>query len=86
MLDVGNNAALRELDCGGNSLTTLDVSPNSALKELSCDDNQLTALDVSNNPALEGLSCRNNFFLDKSVIIGLDKSSLEYFYFDPQNL
>ena len=52
--------ALKELDCGGNQLTSLDVSQNTALTRLDCWVNQLTSLDVSQNTALTRLSCDGN--------------------------
>lgn len=38
--------ALEDLDCAGNSLTTLDVGKNTNLKELRCYGNDLTSLDL----------------------------------------
>ena len=53
-------AALTELDCSYNKLTSLDVSKCSALEYLACDNNKLTSLDVSNCTALKELYCYNN--------------------------
>ncbi len=53
-------AALQELVCHQNELTTLDLSKNTELTILGCKTNQLTALDVSGNTALEMLYCDEN--------------------------
>ena len=53
-------AALTELHCYVNNLTSLDVSNNATLQKLFCWDNQLTILDVSNNPVLNTLYCQYN--------------------------
>ena len=53
-------AALNELYCFDNQLTSLDVSNNTALTHLLCENNQLISLDVSNNTALIQLFCNNN--------------------------
>ena len=53
-------AALIELYCYDNQLTSLDVSNNTALTHLFCEDNQLFSLDVSNNTALVQLFCNSN--------------------------
>jgi hypothetical protein len=66
--------ALTELICYCNQLTTLDLSRNTALTELNCSGNRLTTLDVSRNTALTTLTCYDNYFPDKSAIIGLDES------------
>jgi len=57
---VEHFAALRELYCDNNQLTSLDVSGCTALTRLWCYNNQLTSLDVSNNTALQDLECNNN--------------------------
>ncbi|MDR0249473.1 MAG: leucine-rich repeat domain-containing protein [Oscillospiraceae bacterium] len=82
-LDVSRLTALTQLACGGNRLTTLDVTHNTALTELYCSDNQLTALDVSGLTALKFFDCRNNYFPNKSAIIGLGESKIDRFIFDP---
>ncbi|MCH7534383.1 MAG: leucine-rich repeat domain-containing protein [Bacteroidetes bacterium] len=51
--------ALTNLDCYGNSLTSLDVSKNILLGYLDCWNNDLTSLDVSKNTALTKLDCGN---------------------------
>ena len=53
-------AALTELYCSGNGLTSLDVSKNTALVGIYCNNNQLASLDVSKNTALETLGCGAN--------------------------
>ena len=60
VLNVSKNAALAELYCYSNRLTTLDVSYDTALRELMCEENQLIALDVSKNTALSRLYCGGN--------------------------
>ena len=52
--------ALTNLNCYGNSITSLDVSANTALTYFSCGSNALTSLDVSANTALVGFSCDRN--------------------------
>ena len=59
-LDVSQNAALSDLDCGRNQLAELDISKNTALTRLRCGDNQLTELNVSKNTALLHLECSRN--------------------------
>jgi len=76
---------LEYLTCDTNQLTTLDVTHNPALEWLSCSYNQLTMLDVSQNTVLKYLGVHNNLFPDRSAILGLDESRLDYFAFDPQN-
>lgn len=53
-------AALTNLNCSQNSLTTLNISKNTALTTLDCSTNRITSLDVSNNIALLNLSCYSN--------------------------
>ena len=53
-------AALTNLHCYSNQLSTLDMSGNTALTSLNCNSNQLSTLDVSANTALMILSCSNN--------------------------
>jgi hypothetical protein len=51
---------IKELNCGGNQLTTLDVSKNTALTEFYCYGNELTTLNVSKNTALIVFYCYGN--------------------------
>ncbi|MCB0375144.1 MAG: leucine-rich repeat domain-containing protein [Sinomicrobium sp.] len=51
-------AALEELYCANNQLTSLDVSQNTTLFVLDCSANQLT--DLTLNTALSDLLCDNN--------------------------
>ena len=51
---------LRELDCYGNSLTSLDLTSNPALETIYCFKNQLTSLNVNGCSELKILNCRNN--------------------------
>lgn len=67
--------AITELNCSGNSLTSLNVAANTALQVLDCSTNQLTAIDVSTNTALKELYVKNNFnlaSLDVSTNTGLE--------------
>lgn len=50
---------LKELCCGGPSLTTLDVSKNTALVEIIIENAPITELDVSNCKNLERLFCKS---------------------------
>jgi hypothetical protein len=85
-LNISNNTELVNLYCSNNQLTSLDVSNNIKLKRLSCYNNQLTSLNVSNNTELVSLDVENNYLSGEDKIIGLNKSLLEYFYFDPQKI
>ena len=60
LLDVSQNIALEQLECGINQLTTLNVSNNIALTDLYCSANQLTSLNVSSNINLRFLACQDN--------------------------
>ena len=73
------NAALTDLNCNANQLTSLDVSMNTALTSLSCSYNQLTTLDVSKNTALWYLGCNENQLtsLDLSNNTNLGKGLFE---------
>ena len=84
VLDVRSNTMLKQLNCSDTQLTELDVTNNIALKRLDCERNQLITLDLSNNAILEYLYCRNNYFPDKSAIVGLDEEKTQV-YFDSQN-
>ena len=53
-------AALEELYCVENQLTSLDVTQNTALRGLDCRNNQLTILDLIQNTALTHLECNSN--------------------------
>ncbi|GHU33646.1 hypothetical protein FACS1894166_09570 [Bacilli bacterium] len=75
-LEIGYTNTLTNLNCPGNSLTTLAVSNIPALKYLYCDDNSLTTLDVSSNLALESLTCFGNSSLQK---LYLPVQNIDYF-------
>ena len=60
-------AALTELYCSGNGLTSLDVSKNTALVGIYCNNNQLASLDVSKNTALERLGVGANHLTSLDV-------------------
>lgn len=88
-LDVSNCKDLIDLNCSENQLISLDVSNCSKLKWLDCYDNRLTTIDISKNTALQRLDCRNNYFPNKSAIIGREsimdgENCDDYFKFDPQ--
>ncbi|MEC3906241.1 T9SS type B sorting domain-containing protein [Tamlana sp. 2201CG12-4] len=53
-------AALENLDCSDNLLTTINVTQLSNLKIFWCYGNQLTSLNVDQNLALTALRCENN--------------------------
>ena len=63
-LDLFNNTALLEIDCGenniGNSGNQLILPNNNILTSLVCRGNNLSGLDVSSYPDLEVLQCYNN--------------------------
>ena len=52
--------SLKELECQGNSLSSLDLTKNTALTGLWATYNQLQELDLSKNQALELLDCGGN--------------------------
>jgi len=52
--------SLKELECQGNSLSSLDLTKNTALTGLWTTYNQLQKLDLSKNQALELLDCGGN--------------------------
>ncbi len=52
--------SITNLDCAGNSLTSLDLSANTALVILRCQANALTTLDLSANTALLDVVCHSN--------------------------
>lgn len=60
-------AALAELNCGGQGLTSLDLSKNTALVDVYCNNNQLASLDVSKNTALERLGVGANHLTSLDV-------------------
>ncbi len=60
-------AALTDLNCANNNLSSLDLSGNPALQELSCFNNQLTGIDVSSNSNLAELVCYNNQLISLDV-------------------
>jgi hypothetical protein len=83
-IDVSKNTALTGLYSSFNKLTKIDVSGNKALIRLTCNRNQLTSLDLRNNTSLSVLHCFENYFPNKSAILGLNESNLSVFEFDPQ--
>lgn len=75
--------SLKELECQGNSLSSLDLSKNQALELLDCGGNQLTSLDLSQNKILTELSCRDNQLTSLDV---LQNTALELLYCDRNKL
>ena len=59
-LDLSQNTALTDLNCGSNQLTFLDVSNSIDLFYLLCAANQLTSLDVTPHTSLKNLNCQLN--------------------------
>lgn len=59
-LDLSGMTQLRDLSCGGNSLSELNVKDAPELVSLTCNNNQLTKLDVSGMKKLETLVCYSN--------------------------
>lgn len=57
---IAGFAALQELHCWNNNLTSLDLSQNTELIEVVCADNALTNIDVSNSANLDHLDCNGN--------------------------
>lgn len=53
-------AALQNLQCQGNELTSLDLTSNTFLIQLNCASNQLTSLDISNLQNLVNVDCSYN--------------------------
>jgi len=70
---------ITQLECYGNSLTSLNVSNNTSLTVLRCYTNSIANLDLSNNTALIELSCDNNSLtnLDLSNNVELTNLSCE---------
>ena len=54
------NAALEQLNCYGDELSSLDLSRNNNLVFLWCNGNRLTSLDVRNKTKLTNLRCDDN--------------------------
>ncbi len=67
-------AALKELYCSGNFLTSLDVRNNTNLVYLECIGNQLTSLDPGGNTNLKDIFCGRNQLqnLDVSGAVNLE--------------
>ncbi len=62
-LDVSKNQKLKQVEVGGNLLTSLSFSNNPALEIIKCHDQQdrmLASLDVKGNINLRVLECQNN--------------------------
>ncbi len=71
---IENFTALKVLNCGRNSLTSLDLSRNTALEYLDCTYNTLASLDLSENVALKELECSYSHLtaLDVSKNVALE--------------
>jgi Leucine-rich repeat (LRR) protein len=59
LVGIEDFAALNNLNCSGNLLTSLDVTKNLNLGTLICSDNQIKNLDLTKNN-LSFLTCNNN--------------------------
>jgi Secretion system C-terminal sorting domain len=79
-------AALTDLLCYTNNLTSLDVSNNTALTQLFCNSNNLTSLDVSANTALITLNCKSNNLTSLNVKNGNNTNISNFFADDNPNL
>ena len=77
-LVLGNNGALKSLDCSNNSLTSLELSKLTGLTQLTCGDNDMKSLDVSVLANLKTLDCSAYSF-------GRDKGSLTSLVFGDTN-
>ena len=60
-------AALENLNCSNNALTSLDIRPNANLEVLNCSFNDISSLDVTNNSALRSLTIWANVFTEIDV-------------------
>lgn len=77
-LVLGNNGALKSLDCSNNSLTSLELSKLTGLTQLTCGNNDMESLDVSVLANLKTLDCSAYSF-------GGDKGSLTSLVFGDTN-
>lgn len=68
--------ALTQLECYGNSLTSLNVSNNTSLTVLRCYRNSIANLDLSNNTALIELSCNNNSLTNLDISNNVELTNL----------
>ena len=66
-LDVNSNTALLNLNCSGNTLTSLYISSNLLLTDLDCSLNQIKILNVSANTELINLYCNDNSLLALNI-------------------
>jgi len=57
---VTTNAALREIDCSGNRLTSLELTGRNNLHKINCSNNELENLVATNNAVLTTLNCSRN--------------------------
>jgi hypothetical protein len=64
---ITTTAALTQLDCSTNSLTSLNVSGLTALVRLFCSGNLITSLNVSGLTALTYLDCSTNSLTSLNV-------------------
>ena len=68
-------AALENLVCYSNNLTSLNISQNTSLEVLECYNNTLNALDTSQNLSLTELNCSHNNLTNLDVS---QNTNLEY--------
>lgn len=71
---------LEDLECSGNTLTSINVTQNTALIWLRCTNNQLTTLDVTQNVNLIELNCDYNELISLDVSQNLVIESLACAY------
>ncbi|MCL2539788.1 MAG: hypothetical protein FWE66_05560, partial [Oscillospiraceae bacterium] len=57
---IAHFAALTDLDCSGNALTSLDLTDNVELVNVDCSGNALTSLDLTDNMELVNVDCSDN--------------------------
>ena len=79
-------AALTDLICYSNQLTSLDLTQNIALSGLGCSSNQLTNLDMSQNTSLIILFCYSNQLTSLDVRNGNNTNITDFFTDDNPNL
>lgn len=67
-MDLRGLAAVQEIYCYNNSLTSIDVSGLASMTTLYCDGNQLSVLNTNSLPAMKELRCFNNQLTTIDVI------------------
>ena len=86
ILDVSDLTSLRNLFCGGNSLTELNVSGLTNLYFLSCENNLLTELALNTDAPYWYIDVSGNYIPDINAITGRNDIpwDTDDFYFLPQ--